>query len=59
MCALSPQRKVNDSKGQEAAGGTLSQDTPSIKRRKKEPTKWHTCERSCVIAMNIRLDHYV
>lgn len=36
MCALNPQRKVNDSKGQKAAGGTLIQNTPSIKRKKKK-----------------------
>lgn len=54
MCALNPQRKVNDSKGQKAAGGTLIQNTPSIKRKKKEPTKWHTYECSCVIVTNAR-----
>lgn len=35
MCALNPQRKVNDSKGQKAAGGTLIQTLLPLKGKKK------------------------
>jgi hypothetical protein len=36
MCLLSTLRKVNSLKGQKTAGGTLSQDSPSIKSKKKK-----------------------
>lgn len=49
MCALNPQRKVNDSKGQKAAGGTLSQNTPSIKRKKERESQPNG------IPMNVRV----